>query len=97
MPTPTLHCHLHESGTIRGREHISGTHHLEQTNIKKEANVRGRELNDNIGATNIIGSANLYKHYNLYNSGWDLGSTKEGAGGEWEGVLAEDAGVRGRE
>ena len=57
--------------------------------------MRGRELNDDIGTTNI-GSTNLYKHYKLYNSGWDLGSTKEGADRELEGVSEEDAGVPGR-
>ena len=88
MPTTTLHCHLHEYGAIYGREHISGTHNLEQTNIKKEVNVCGRELNDDNGATNII------KHN--FNSGWDLCSTKEGADRERERVSDDDAGVRGR-
>ena len=96
MSTTTLHCRLHEHGTRHGREHISGTHYLEQTNIKEEANVRGREPNDVIGETNIIGSTNLYKHYKLYNSGWNLGTAKEGTDREREGVSEEDARVRGR-
>ena len=94
MATTTLQCHLHVYGTIRGREHISGTHHLEQANIKEEVKIRGREINDIIGATNIIATTNIIKQY--YNSGWDLGTAKEGADREREGVLAEDARVRGR-
>ena len=94
MPTTTLQCHMHEYGALHGREHISGTHNIEQTNIKKEANVCGRELNDDIDATNIIGRTNISK-LNNNNSGWNLGSTKEGADREREGVSEEDAGVRG--
>ena len=44
------------------------------------------ELNDFIRATNV-------EHDN--NSGWDLGSTKEGAARERKGILGEDARVRG--
>ena len=88
MPTTTLNHHQHEYGTRHSSDHISGTHHLEQTIIKEEANIRGRELN-------IIGATNIIKHDN--NSGLALGSTKEGAAREREGVLAEAARFRGRE
>ena len=85
MPTTTLHCPLHESGALHGRVHISGTHHLDQTNIKEEANIRGMEHVYNINA-----ATNIHKHDN---NRWDLGSTKQGADREWKGVLAEDARV----
>ena len=86
--TTTLHCRLHEYGTIHGREHISGTHHLEQTNIKEEVKIRAREHDYNIiSATNI-------KHDN--NNRSDLGREVEGADREREGVSEEVAGGRGR-
>ena len=43
---------------------------------------------------NINFTTNNTKHD--YNTGWDMGSPKEGAAREWEAFLAEDAGVPGR-